>query len=355
MALLGNFSVYNKGPGLFLAGVGSGATNPVTVEAQVRSTFNKAGAIRNFILMDGASGAADTLAIPTGNYPPNTWMIPKTAGEMSTGPNVSGSGSTGTPNLAGGVNISAGLTGTGSTNVGLNAIAICAASLSGAGDITSSVMNALGVMQAALTGSGNVASTLNALGALIASVSGSGDVTNAALIGVQSAFMVAALSGSGSVSALVNALGTLQASVSGSGNITNAAGVAALPLGASLSGSGDITGNANLNALGNLLAGLAGSSSLSPTLNAIGVMGATIKSYSDLTAQGAADAVWAQLLEGGYSAEQLMRLLSAALAGKVSGASGTTVTIRDINDLVDRIVATVDTSGDRTSITYDVN
>lgn len=52
---------------------------------------------------------------------------------------------------------------------------------------------------------------------------------------------------------------------------------------------------------------------------------------------------------------QSMRLVVAALAGKVSGAGGTTITIRDTADTKNRIVATVDSNGNRTALTLDPN
>lgn len=66
-----------------------------------------------------------------------------------------------------------------------------------------------------------------------------------------------------------------------------------------------------------------------------------------------ADDVWDEALEGTYTARELLRLISAALAGEVSGADTTTVTIRDITDTKDRITATVDTVGNRSTVTVD--
>lgn len=57
-------------------------------------------------------------------------------------------------------------------------------------------------------------------------------------------------------------------------------------------------------------------------------------------------------VEGTYTLEEVMRLMSAALAGKLS-ETGNIVTIRDINDTKDRIIATTDTNGQRTAITLD--
>ena len=55
----------------------------------------------------------------------------------------------------------------------------------------------------------------------------------------------------------------------------------------------------------------------------------------------------------GYTLEEAMKICLAALAGKVSGAGTTTVTIRSADDTADRIVATVDTNGNRSAVTLD--
>ena len=55
----------------------------------------------------------------------------------------------------------------------------------------------------------------------------------------------------------------------------------------------------------------------------------------------------------GYSLEEALKIQLSALAGKISGAGTTTITIRSADDSTDRIVATVDTNGNRSSITLD--
>lgn len=55
-------------------------------------------------------------------------------------------------------------------------------------------------------------------------------------------------------------------------------------------------------------------------------------------------------IEGSKTFRQLLQVMSASLAGKVSVA-GNQVTIRDVNDTADRIVATTDSAGQRTSVT----
>lgn len=63
--------------------------------------------------------------------------------------------------------------------------------------------------------------------------------------------------------------------------------------------------------------------------------------------------VWARELETGFTAEDLMRLISAALLGKADGAETSTITFRDVNDTVDRIIAAVDGDGNRDTVTLD--
>lgn len=60
-------------------------------------------------------------------------------------------------------------------------------------------------------------------------------------------------------------------------------------------------------------------------------------------------------VETGYTLRQALRLVLSACAAKISGAATTTVTLRDVNDTKDRIVASVDGSGNRSSVTTDVS
>ena len=53
----------------------------------------------------------------------------------------------------------------------------------------------------------------------------------------------------------------------------------------------------------------------------------------------------------GYTLEQTLKLCLSALAGKLSGVGTGTITIRSANDTANRIVATVDGTGNRTAIT----
>lgn len=71
------------------------------------------------------------------------------------------------------------------------------------------------------------------------------------------------------------------------------------------------------------------------------------------TAAANAAAIWALVIEGAHTAKDYMRLMAAAAFGKVSGAATTTVTIRDRADTKNRITATVDADGNRSSVVVD--
>lgn len=61
----------------------------------------------------------------------------------------------------------------------------------------------------------------------------------------------------------------------------------------------------------------------------------------------------ANAVETSLSPRGALRLILAALAGKLSGAATTTVTIRNVGDSKNRITATVDADGNRSAVTTD--
>ena len=60
---------------------------------------------------------------------------------------------------------------------------------------------------------------------------------------------------------------------------------------------------------------------------------------------------WDQVLEPGFTAEKILRLVAAAIAGKSSGGPGSPV-FRDLADTQDMVTGVADSSGNRTSVTY---
>lgn len=63
--------------------------------------------------------------------------------------------------------------------------------------------------------------------------------------------------------------------------------------------------------------------------------------------------MWDFVLEGGYTAAQIQRLIAAAMAGTVTGMGSNAPVFRGIGGTRDRIIATVDDAGNRLSVTLD--
>lgn len=62
--------------------------------------------------------------------------------------------------------------------------------------------------------------------------------------------------------------------------------------------------------------------------------------------------IWNAGLEVGFSAADMMRLMSAVLLGEVTGAGTGLETFKSIDGVTDRVISTVDTLGNRESVTY---
>ena len=149
---------------------------------------------------------------------------------------------------------------------------------------------------------------------------------------------------------VVSALATITAGGTLAGNI-----VAALQAAAALAGAGSVVGA--VDALAWAAAAANGSASLSVTPYATGQLDAAIAvgATEGLTAAQVAEQVLDfELVEVGLTVREALRIMAAALAGEVSGAAGSTITFRAAaSDEKPRIVASVDGSGNRTSVTLD--
>jgi hypothetical protein len=133
-------------------------------------------------------------------------------------------------------------------------------------------------------------------------------------------------------------------------DLATAAAVADLPTNAELSTALAAADDAVLTAIGDLPTNAELATALASADDAV------LAAIDALpTAAENADAVWDEQVDGTTTARESMRLQNSAAAGKVSGAATTEVTIRDLADTKDRIVATVDGDGNRTAITRDVS
>lgn len=146
----------------------------------------------------------------------------------------------------------------------------------------------------------------------------------------------------------------LTAALSASGTITNAQLDASAGLVASMSASGQLT-NVELGAIVSMVTALQASGNLTAESLVGAFMEWNVGGPTALSPEGLAQSLLDDYdIETGYSMKEALRLILSALAGKVSGAETTTVTIRNVTDGKSRIVATVDSNGNRTSLTYDV-
>lgn len=78
----------------------------------------------------------------------------------------------------------------------------------------------------------------------------------------------------------------------------------------------------------------------------------TAQGGSGPSAADIAAAVWQQPIESSLSADQLMRVMAAALAG-VTQKSGNTITFKGVDGVTDRIVGSFDAENNRTGAILD--
>jgi hypothetical protein len=81
-----------------------------------------------------------------------------------------------------------------------------------------------------------------------------------------------------------------------------------------------------------------------------GADGDTLETLSN---EIAAKMATAENIEGTYTLKDAIRIILAFAAGKVSGGGTSSIKFRSTGDDVDRIQATVDSSGNRTAVTLD--
>lgn len=138
--------------------------------------------------------------------------------------------------------------------------------------------------------------------------------------------------------------------------LTVSDGNLALTLG--MEGSATVTLSASDWNLG-MIVPINGSTSFafSPEANLKGLlsMSGESTSFTELSPNSLASAVLAAQVEGAIDVGGALRLMLSPLAGKATGGGTTTITFRDTLDTKDRIVATVDSSGNRSAVTLDAS
>lgn len=279
---------------------GATVSNNAYPSANWRNTHRTA-AMRNITAGEGITD--DKVSIPSGNRHPNTWMMPQKAGAMAS------------RNL---------MVGTGSISANAWAVKLAEASVTGTGELTA-IGGLVVQLIASITGSGTItAADLKAFLAAVADLSGSGGITTATRTGY----------------------GELLASIVGDGTLDSSTATGTGELGASIVAYGDLTPEGIRDSVWNAILaqyGAAGSAG-----NALATASSGGVDYDLLAA-----AVWERAIEGSFTSEQILRIMAAALTGKVSGAGTTTEVFRDMADTKDRLTYTVDSSGNRTAVVRD--
>lgn len=232
-------------------------------------------------------------SFPTGTNPPYTIMM-GAKGALLTSTNVTNGVGSMTSGLAMGRAIAADLEGTGT---------ISAANLSLIIQLACSDLIGTGALTASMSGLVQMASTM----------AGTGQLTAALQL---LAFVVSNMSGTGAITATLRGTATLEA---------------------------DITPFTTLSPE-NLAASVW--NSLAASFNSVGTMG------EKMNDAGSAANPWTEVIESGYTAAEILRILAAVAAGKSSGQP-TSPVFRDLGDTKDRVSGTVDSSGNRTSVTVD--
>lgn len=312
--LLANYAQVNRNT---VRDIGVAFTNP---HAKFKPAHFQAFYVGDHVV----SGQTNKSGFNNGYSGQSAWSQPPKPGGLGSTNALRGVG-TFTGAIAGGKNATASLTGSGSLSAVGQLIVSLAASIGGSGTITGAQLKAYLQLAAALSGSGTLLGTRSAR-------------ANAA----------AALSGAGSLVGLPRAIGSLaaQITVTGTGLTTSNVGAAVWSALAALNNDPGTMGE-KLNDAGSA------ANPWTESLPGAYVPGSAGYILGNLLA-AIPPAVWAEGIAGTHSAEELMRAIAAAAAGKSSGHETNTPKYRDLDDTKDVIDATTDANGNRLTVTRDL-
>jgi len=340
------------------------------------------GARRN--IFSGYAGVFPSSGIPNGTEPPVSWLIPKKGGGLASYNGLYGEGELDLDSLSMGVALAGNLSGSGTISTAvltliasliasltasgtissatLTAQANLSAALDGSGDISTAVLVLLYQMEADLTGSGTIsAALLQTIASLAADLDGSGGINAAAL--ALTVTLAATIAGSGAIStATLQSIMRLASILSGNGTVSSASLALIVYMVAQLAGTGGSTGNlkgflsmaADINVTGSEITTANIGSSV---WNALAVLSNETGSMGELLNNaGAGGNPWDTVIESGYTAEEVLRILLAVSAGKTTvtslGGGAATVTFRDQGDTKDRVSVDMQDSN-RIAVTID--
>ena len=218
-------------------------------------------------------------AIPYGHLSPSSWVLPRKAGGMSS---------------------------SNAARISIDSVGLAVGGITANGSSTITIAFA------------------DAFGQLIASASGESTFT----IATNAPLLTASIEGVGSASFVVSGAATLgaEASISGASTITiTVANATAFPLN-------------DASPLRDASASFAFGGSLTPY--AIGSMSGSTVELGVITNDSVASAVWSKVIEAGYSADSILRILAAHAAGAATGLEGANPQFVGIDSVTVRIDGT---------------
>lgn len=256
------------------------------------ANFARTGARRNITAGDGITSGL--VSLPSGNRHPSAWMMPQKPGALASRNSISGAGSAAAAALA---------------------VKLAGADLTGAGSLEA-IGGLIVQLLADIAGSGGISEAdAKAFLQAVASINGSGGISAAQATGLGE--LVAAITGLGLVDATLTGRGELSADLV-------------------VTGTGLTTGNV----------GAAVWAAIASANNTPGTMG------EKLNDAGSGSNPWTEVIEAGYSAADVLRLISAVLLGNATGLESGAQVFTGLDGTTERVTGTY-TDGERTTTDLD--
>lgn len=178
----------------------------------------------------------------------------------------------------------------------------------------------------------------NAIGGLIVSGQGAASIS---------------FSAAGSILSVAAAQGAANLTISSSANIGAKAGISGAGS-ISLAGAGSIMARGYMSGLSTSETEFSAAALAAAVWNAVGSEYITAGSMGKkLNDAGAGANPWTEIIESGLSAAEILRIIASVLAGEVSGAGTGTETFKGLDGSTERVISTVDSSGNRTAVAVD--
>lgn len=256
------------------------------------ANFARTGANRNITAGEGITSGL--VSLPSGNRHPSAWMMPQKPGALASRNSI---------------------TGTGSAAAAALAVKLAAADLTGSGSLEA-IGGLIVQLIADIAGSGGISEAdAKAFLQAVASIGGSGGISEAQATGLGE--LVAAITGLGLVDATLTGTGELSADLV-------------------VTGTGLTTGNV----------GAAVWAAIASANNTAGTMG------EKLNDAGSGTNPWTEVIEAGYSAADVLRLISAVLLGNATGLESGAQVFTGLDGTTERVTGTY-TDGERTTTDLD--